>query len=51
MLQFAQQVMASHDNANKQADLDVSPAMGDTLTEMKGLTQLHGNAAIKLWHS
>ena len=48
MLQFAQQVMASHDKANKQADLDVSPAMGDTLTEMQGcLTQLYGNAAIR----
>jgi len=48
MLQFAQQVMASHDKANKQADLDVSPAMGDMLTEMQGcLTQLYGNAAIR----
>ncbi len=35
-LQFAQQVMASHDKANKQSDLDVSPAMGDMVTEMQG---------------
>ena len=40
--------MASHGKANKQADLHVSPAMGDTLTEMQGcLTQLYGNAAIR----
>ena len=33
--------------ANKQADLDVSPAMGDMLTEMQGcLTQLCGSSAI-----
>ena len=26
-LQFTQQVMASHDKANKQAEMDVSPAI------------------------
>jgi len=35
-LNFAQQVMTSHDRANKQAEMDVSPAMGDMLTEMQG---------------
>ncbi len=45
-LHFAQQVMSSHDKANKQADMDVSPAMGDMLTEMQGcLKQLCGNSA------
>jgi len=33
-LDFAQQVMSSDDRANKQAEMDVSPAMGDMLTEM-----------------
>ena len=46
-LGFAQQVMASHDRANKQAEQDVSPAMGDMLTEMQGcLKQLCGNSAV-----
>ena len=46
-LQFAQQVMSSHERANKQADMDVSPAMGDMLTEMQGcLKQLCGNSAV-----
>ncbi len=46
-LNFAQQVMSSHDRANKQAEMDVSPAMGDMLTEMQGcLKQLCGNSAI-----
>ncbi len=35
-LNFAQQVMTSHDRANKQAEMDVSPAIGDMLTEMQG---------------
>ncbi len=39
--------MSSHDKANKQAELDVSPAMGDMLTEMQGcLKQLCGNSAV-----
>ncbi len=46
-LRFAHQVMSSHDRANKQAELDVSPAMGDMLTEMQGcLKQLCGNSAV-----
>ena len=46
-LQFAQQVLSSHDKANKQAEMDVSPAMGDMLTEMQGcLKQLCGNSAV-----
>ena len=46
-LHFTKQVMASHDRANKQAEMDVSPAMGDMLTEMQGcLKQLCGNSAI-----
>ena len=46
-LHFAQQVMSSHDRANKQAELDVSPAMGHMLTEMQGcLKQLCGNSAV-----
>ena len=45
---FAQQVMASHDRANKQAEMDVSPAMGDMLTEMQGcLKQLCGNSVVR----
>jgi len=39
--------MSSHDRANKQAELDVSPAMGDMLTEIQGcLKQLCGNSAV-----
>ena len=46
-LQFAQQVLSSHDKANRQAEMDVSPAMGDMLTEMQGcLKQLCGNSAV-----
>ncbi len=46
-LNFAQQVMASHDRANKQAEMDVSPAMGDMLTEMQGcLKQLCGSSVV-----
>ena len=44
---FAQQIISSHEKANKQADMDVSPAMGDMLTEMQGcLKQLCGNSAV-----
>ena len=44
---FAQQIMSSHEKANRQADMDVSPAMGDMLTEMQGcLKQLCGNSAV-----
>ncbi len=46
-LHFAQQVMSSHDRANKQAEMDVSPAMGDMLTEMQGcLKQLCGSSVV-----
>jgi len=46
-LNFAQQVMSSHDRANKQAEMDVSPAMGYMLTEMQGcLKQLCGHSAV-----
>ncbi len=46
-LHFTQQVMSSHDRANRQAEMDVSPAMGDMLTEMQGcLKQLCGNSAL-----
>ena len=39
--------MSSHERANKQADMDVSPAMGDMLTEMQGcLKQVCGNSAV-----
>ena len=42
-LHFAQQVMSSHDRANRKAEVDVIPALGDTLTEMQGcLKQLCG---------
>ena len=45
-LHFTQQIFSSHDKANKQAEMDVSPAMGDMLTEMQGcLKQLCGNSA------
>ena len=33
-LDFAQQLMTSLDRANKQAEMDVSPALGDMLIEM-----------------
>ena len=33
-LDFAQQVMSSDDRANKQAEMDVSPALGHMLIEM-----------------
>jgi len=35
-LQSAQQVMCRHDRANKQAEMDVTPAMGDMLIKMQG---------------
>ena len=39
--------MSSHDKANRQAEVDVSPAMSDMLTEMQGcLKQLCGNSAV-----
>ncbi len=39
--------MSSHDKANRQAEMDVSPAMGDMLTDMQGcLKQLCGNSAV-----
>ncbi len=34
-LHFAEQVVTSHDKANKQAELDVSASMGDMLTHMQ----------------
>ncbi len=34
-LEFAQQVMSSHDKANKQAELDVSASMGEMLQDMQ----------------
>ena len=44
-LNFAQQVMSSHDRANKQAEMNVTPAMGDRMTEMQGcLKQLCGSS-------
>ena len=46
-LHFTQQIMTSHDRAIKQAEMDVSPPMGDMLTEMQGcLKQLCGNSAV-----
>ena len=46
-LQFTKQVLSSHDKANRQAEMDVSPAMGDMLTDMQGcLKQLCGNFAV-----
>lgn len=46
-LHFTQQIVSSHDKANKQAEMDVSPAMGDMLTDMQGcLKQLCGNSAV-----
>ena len=45
-LHFTQQVISSHDKANRQAEMDVSPTMGDMLTEMQGcLKQLCGNSS------
>ncbi len=45
-VQFAEAVMSSHARANQQAALDVSPAMGDILTDMQGcLQQLCGSTA------
>ena len=45
-LHFTQQVISSHDKANKQAEMDVSPTMGDMLTEMQGCLKQHcGNSA------
>ena len=39
--------MISHDRANKQAEMAVSPAMGDMLKEMQGcLKQLCGSSAV-----
>ncbi len=46
-LEFAQQVMSSHDKADKQAELDVSASMGEMLQEMQAcLTQLCGSSAV-----
>ena len=45
--QFAKQVWSSHNKANKQAELDVSPGMGDILQDMQAcLKQLCGGAAV-----
>ena len=39
--------MSRHDKANRQAEMDVSPAMSDMLTEMQGcLKQLCGNSVV-----
>ena len=47
-LEFAQQVMSSHDKANKQAEVDVSASMGEMLQDMQAcLKQLCGNSAIQ----
>ena len=46
-LEFAQQVMSSHDKADKQAELDVSASMGEMLQEMQAcLTKLCGSSAV-----
>jgi len=46
-LEFAQQVMSSHDKANQQAELDVSATMGEMLQDMQAcLKQLCGSSAI-----
>jgi len=46
-LEFAQQVVSSHDKADKQAELDVSASMGEMLQEMQAcLTQLCGSSAV-----
>ena len=45
-LEFAQQVMSSHDKANKQAELDVSASMGEMLQDMQAcLKQLCGSSS------
>ena len=36
---FAEAVMTSHNKANQQAALDISPAMGDILTDMQSCLQ------------
>jgi len=42
---FADRVLASHDKANQQYAMDVSPAMGEMLAEMQAcLKQLSGNS-------
>ncbi len=47
-LEFAQQVMSSHDKASKQAELDVSASMGEMLQDMQAcLKQLCGSSAIQ----
>ena len=47
-LEFAQQVMSSHDKASKQAELDVSASMGEMLQNMQAcLKQLCGSSAIQ----
>ncbi len=47
-LEFAQQVMSSHDKANKQAGLDVSASMREMLQDMQAcLKQLCGSSAIQ----
>ncbi|DBA97283.1 TPA: hypothetical protein ACH3X1_015028 [Trebouxia sp. C0004] len=47
-LEFAQQIMSSHDKPNKQAELDVSASMGEILQDMQAcLKQLCGNSAIQ----
>lgn len=46
-LHFAREVVASHDKANMQAELDVAPAMGDMLADMQAcLRQLCGASAV-----
>ncbi len=46
-LHFAEQVVTSHDKANKQAELDVSAGMGDMLTDMQAcLKQLCGTSTV-----
>ncbi len=46
-LDFAREVIASHDKANMQAELDVAPAMGDMLADMQAcLRQLCGASAV-----
>ncbi len=43
--EFADRVLASHDKANQQYAMDVSPAMGEMLAEMQAcLKQLSGNS-------
>ncbi|DBA81418.1 TPA: hypothetical protein ACH3X1_007208 [Trebouxia sp. C0004] len=46
-LEFAQQVMVSHDKADKQAELDVWASMGEMLQDMQAcLMQLCGSSAV-----